>query len=96
MKGGGEGCVNAEFAKEMSKPDGFFSSISDSNILSFGRQQYDQSLLLGSLADGTPSEHEDKARGQLLIVNVTGPISVNETIENGAIRCATLENEVKV
>jgi hypothetical protein len=53
-------------------------------------------LLLGSLADGTPSEHKDKAGSGLLIVNVAGPIGVDKTIESGAVKHTAPKNEVKI
>ena len=39
MKSGRGRCVDAEFVKESSKPDGLFSSMSDSYVLSFSRGQ---------------------------------------------------------
>ena len=39
VKSGRGRCVNAEFIKELSKPDGLFSSISDGYVLSFSRGQ---------------------------------------------------------
>src|ERR1700761_6879526 len=66
------------------------------NILSLCARESDRALLLRPPADRAACEHEDEARRGLTIVHIAGPIGVDEPLQDGAVRRASLENELPV
>ena len=67
-----------------------------SKVLSLSAQEGNCGLFLRTPTDHGASQHEDKARSGLAIIDIAGPISVDKTMQDSSTRGSTLEDELLV